>query len=297
MKIDGASRGRVTDAAGGEEEPLSYDECLRLLSQMPHLGVDEQLEAFERVLRYPDDDIRRRTLGMGASLLSDDRLVEFLRDDEDDVRRNAGIEMLKLRRRRAFQLAEALADDADYDVALQAVVVLGHLSDRRALEPLRRLLRHEDVNIVQEAIIALGRLGDVRAQHDLLPFLKQSSWVQTAAIEALGKMGAIEVVPQLAALLDEPLAASFAIDALARIGGTQAIQALAEHWLRHEEDTEPLLQRLAYMLENLTGPVPRVLGFEAALKECTLSADKNVRLAAVRCLVVIRGRNRPLVSF
>lgn len=297
MKTDGASQERSEQSESGAEELLSYDECLRLLHQMPRLGVDDQLEAFEKVLRFPDEDIRRRALGLGASLLSDDRLVEFLRDDADDVRRNAGIEMLKLRRRRAFQLAEVLIDDPDYDVALQAVVVLGHLSDRRALEPLRRLLRHEDVNIVQEAIIALGRLGDMRAQGDLLPFLKQTSWVQTAAIEALGKMGAVEAIPQLTALLEDPMAGSFAVDALARIGGAQAIQALAQHWLRHEEDTEPLLQRLAYMLENLTGPVPRALGFEHALKDCTLSSEKGVRLAAVRCLVVLRGRNRPLLSF
>lgn len=297
MKTEGAWEERSAENEGGGEESLSYEECLRLLQKIPQLGVDAQLEAFEKVLRFPDEDVRRRILGLGASLLSDDRLVEFLRDDADDVRRNAGIEMLKLRRRRAFQLAEMLVDDDDYDVALQAVVVLGHLSDRRAIEPLRRLLQHEDVNIVQEAIIALGRLGDVRAQNDLLPFLKQSPWVQTAAIEALGKMGAVEAIPQLVALLEDPVASSFVVDALARIGGAQAIQALAQHWLRHEEDTEPLLQRLAYMLENLTGPVPRALGFERALKDCTLSSDKNTRLAAVRCLVVIRGRNRPLVSF
>ena len=115
MTTDGASAERPADG-DGSDEPLSYEGCLAILSRMPHLDVDAQLEAFERVLRFPDATIRRKALGIGASLLSDDRLVDFLRDGADDVRRNAGIEMLKLRRRRAFNLAKLLLDDADDDV-------------------------------------------------------------------------------------------------------------------------------------------------------------------------------------
>jgi len=278
-------------------ESASYEECLRWLNQMPRLGVDAQLEAFEKIIRFPDASLRRKALGMGASLLSDERLVEFLRDDADDVRRNAGIEMLKLRRRRAFQLAMTLVEDPDFDVALQAVVVLGHLSDRRSFDPLRRMLAHVDVNVVQEAIIALGRLGDVRALEDLLQFLDASPWVQTAAIEALGKLGAPEAVPHLIPLVEDPVAGSFTVDALARIGGVGAVRALARHWMENVDESEKLLQRLAFMLENLTCPAPKVLGFERALQEHSQDRDKNIRLAAVRCLVALRGRHRPLISF
>ena len=41
-------------------------------------------------------------LGLGAAILSDSRLIKYLHE-EDDVRRNAAVEMLKLRRRRSLE--------------------------------------------------------------------------------------------------------------------------------------------------------------------------------------------------
>ena len=187
----------------------------KLLDLLPTMNPDQQLEVFERVIKSSNPAVRPRALGLGAAILSNNRLLEYLRE-EDDVRRNAAVEILKLRRKRSFNLACYLLEDRDSDVVLQAVLILSHLRDRNALEPLLNVLDHPEANVVQEAIVALGRLGDVRALSHIRPFLNGEPWLQVASIEAMGRLGSAKVVPDLAELLEDPLLAPLAIDAGAK---------------------------------------------------------------------------------
>ncbi|NJL29293.1 MAG: HEAT repeat domain-containing protein, partial [Thermoanaerobaculia bacterium] len=166
----------------------SWEECIELLDSLPSMPIEARVDAIEKLIRNPSPGIRSRALRMGAAVIPDERLKYYLRSDADDVLRNAGVEMLKMRGHRGFSLTLQLLKDLDPDVVLQAVIVLKHLRDPRALEPLRVTLHHEDPNVVQEAIVAIGQLGDARAIPDLLPFLTSDPWVQMAAVEALGNL-------------------------------------------------------------------------------------------------------------
>ncbi|MEL7059697.1 MAG: HEAT repeat domain-containing protein [Acidobacteriota bacterium] len=270
----------------------------KLLDLLPTMTPDEQLEVFERIIRSHNPAVRPRALGLGAAILSNSRLLEYLRQ-EDDVHRNAAVEILKLRRQRSLNLAIYLLDDRDPDVVLQAVLILSHLADRQALEPLLALLDHEDPNVVQETLIALGRIGDVRATEPVRRFLRADPWVQTAAIETLGRLGTDEVVPDLAALLDQPILEPLVVEALSAIGGGRALKALIEHWLQRPEQLEATenLRRLADLLERVSGPPPDVPELEDALEVHLRAGDKDRRIEAVRCLVAFRGSNRGLWMF
>ena len=270
----------------------------KLLDLLPTMNPDQQLEVFERVIKSSNPAVRPRALGLGAAILSNNRLLEYLRE-EDDVRRNAAVEILKLRRKRSFNLACYLLEDRDAEVVLQAVLILSHLRDRNALEPLLKVLDHTDPNVVQEAIVALGRLGDVRAVSAIRPFLRGEPWLQMASIEAMGRLGSAEVVPELADLLEDPLLAPLATDALTRIGGVQAVRALTVHWLKYGEEfrSESNLRRLADMLEALTSIPKEIMEIEEALEDQVKTGDKELRVQAVRCLVALRGANRGLWMF
>ncbi len=270
----------------------------KLLDLLPTMTPDQQLEVFERVIKSSNPAVRPRALGLGAAILSNSRLLEYLRE-EDAVRRNAAVEILKLRRQRSLNLACYLLDDQDADVVLQAVLVLSHLRDRKAVEPLIRVLDCGDPNVVQEAIVALGRIGDSQAMPHVRPFLNGEPWLQAAAIEAMGRLGSAEVVPDLANLLPDPLLAPLATDSLAKIGGVDAVAALAEHWFENPEEwgSESNLQRLADMLEALTAPPPEIEKMEGQLKEQVADGDKELRVQAVRCLVALKGSNRGLWMF
>jgi HEAT repeat protein len=270
----------------------------KLLDLLPTMTPDQQLEVFERVIKSSNPAVRPRALGLGAAILTNSRLLEYLRE-EDDVRRNAAVEILKLRRQRSLNLACYLLDDDDPNVVLQAVLVLNHLRDRNAVDQLIKVLDHRDANVVQEAIVALGRIGDARALPYVRPFLNGEPWLQAASIEAMGRLGSAEIVGDLAELLPDPLLGPLATEALAKIGGVDAVRALVEHWLELPEEwsSESNLQKLADMLEGLTSTPPQVEGVEKHLEEQAREGDKEIRVQAARCLVALRGSNRGLWMF
>jgi HEAT repeat protein len=268
----------------------SWEECVDLLERLPSLPVDSRIEALERLVRNPSPGIREQALRIGASLLPDNLLTEYLRNDSDAVLRNAGSEIFRLRGGRSLPALVALLADPDSDVVLQAVLVLGRLSDPRALEPLHGMLGHADPNVVQEAILAVGRLGDARSIPRLLPFLDSDLWLQMAAVQALGDLRSPEAIPLLAARLTDPMVGSLAAEALARIGGRIAFDTLASHWPAGgiEVEEETLLGLLAHVLEGLPAPPEtRPAGFREALSARLHDRSQELRTAAARCLLIL----------
>lgn len=221
------------------------------------IELDERRELLLTMVRAGHGELRDRALRIGSETLPESTIVEFLRNDADDVVRNAGLEMLKLRGRRSFATAIALLADRDFDVVLQAVLLLDAIGDPRAWPHLRPLLRREDENVVQAVITAAGRLGSRSAAADVIPFLSGETWVQMAAIAALGQLRSHDAVQPLAAMLSDPFCGELAAEALARIGGTAAARALAEHFSAKESelDAAQWLPLLAQALVDSEAPL------------------------------------------
>jgi len=268
---------------------LSWQECMDLLDRLPSFPAQDRVATIERLVRNPSPMIRERALRTGAAVVPDDRLVTYLRSDADDIVRNAGMEMLKMRGAKGLPLSVRLLRDEDPDVVLQAVLALGHLRDLRALEPLRASLTHTSPNIVAAAIEAVGRLGDDRAVPDLLPFLEADLWLQMAAVQALGDLRSSRALKHLSELLPDLMVGPMAAEALARVGGLKAFKALIDHWLLFGEDgdTETTLGLLAHVVEGLSKapePQPELL---ESLVGCLQSEDTEIRASAARCLLAL----------
>jgi len=269
------------------KSPPTWEECMELLDRLPSLPLDERMEAIERLVRNSSPGIRERALRVGAAVLSDDKLTEYLRNDEDAVLRNAGLEIFKMRGGRSFPLALRLLKDPDDDVALQAVLILDHLRDPRALEPLRTVLDHNDTNVTQAALLAMGKLGDARCIPDLLPFLEGDPWLQMASVQALGDLRSPLAVKPLSGLLTDLLVGSLAAEAMARVGGPAAFRALAAHWLAYREqlETESMLGLLAHVLEGLSQAPSAEEGLVESLAAHLGDPSPDARSAAARCLL------------
>jgi HEAT repeat protein len=262
---------------------------MALLDQLPSLPTEERVQAIERLIRNASPVIRERALRTGAAVVSDERLESYLREEADDVLRNAGLEMLKMRGPRAIPLAVRLLRDDDPDVVLQSVLALGYVRDLRALEPLRAVLNHEDVNVVQGAIEAVGKLGDARAIPDLLPFLEGDPWLQLATIQALGDLRSAAAVGSLSRLLTDLMVGPVAAEALARTGGARAFRALGGHWLRFQAELDPetMIGLLAHVLEGLPSPPRQQEELRRSLSGQLEGAEEVTRVAAARCLLAL----------
>lgn len=275
----------------GSQAP-SWDECVEILERLPSMPLDTRVEALERLVRNPSPGIREQALRIGASVLPDSRLTEYLRDPADAVLRSAGSEIFRMRGGRSLPVVVGLLHDPDPDVVLQAVVILDRMRDPRALEPLHAVLGHPDPNVKQEAVLAIGRLGDGRSIPHLLPFLSSDLWVQMAVVQALGDLRSPEAVPHLAERLTDPLVGSLAAEALARIGGEPAFRTLAAHWPAGgvEIDDETMLGLLAHVIEGLSRPEETAAlpgGFREALSARLHDRSAEVRTAAARCLLAL----------
>lgn len=276
----------TTQPSIANQEP-EWEECMRMLAAIPGMPLAERVETIERLLRNPSPGIRPRALRMAAATLTEDKLVAFIRSDDDDVLRNAGLEILKIKGHAAFSLAATLARDEDWDVVLQAVLILDHIRDPRGIEFLRPLLEHPDTNVIQGAIVALGHLGDARTIADLLPFLDRDPWLQIAAIQALGDLRSPQAIPALRALLPDLLLGMFSAEAIARIGGREAWNCLSAHWLAFEEslEAEAFLGLLAHVIEGLPSDPPCDGTLTASLESRLHDASGVVRTGAARCLL------------
>ncbi|MEW6584862.1 MAG: HEAT repeat domain-containing protein [Nitrospirota bacterium] len=270
-----------------EDFDTSFTESVRLLETLHNLQPAERSEALERLLRNPSPDIRGRSFHIGAAFLTDDQLTAYLRNETDDVIRNAGLEILKMRGSRSFSLSLSLLKDTDPDIVLQAIQILDNLRDPRAMEPLRHLLYNRDSNIIQAAIIAIGHLGDQRAMPDLLPFLHSDPWLQMAAVQALGDIRSQQAVRPLAKLLTDLMAGPLAAESLARIGGKTAHRLLVSHWLKFREqlDDEVIIGLLSHVIEGFTKQPPEIPGFRESIAPSLDDILGAVRVSAAKCLL------------
>ena len=270
------------------QEP-SWDECVDLLKEFPRLPAAKRTAAIERLVRSQRPGVREQALRMGVAVMSDDTLVGFLRSDSDAVLRNAALEILKLRGRRSFSLAAELLADLEPDVVLQGVLILDHLKDPRAVEPLRSVLHHADPNVEQAAIVAIGHLGDARTIPDLLPFLESETWLQVAAMQALGDLRSPRAIAPLRSLLDDPVVGFMAAEAMAQIGGPEALAHLAGHWLANQDELDPeaTLGLLAHVLEGLDGDPEPSEELRRSLAARLRDPFRGVRESASRCLLAL----------
>jgi hypothetical protein len=266
-------------------------DCDRLLETLPSLPLAARAAVVERLMRNASPDIRDRALRIGAAVLSDSRLTELLRADDDAVMRNAGSEILLLRGSRSLTAVLPLLHDRDPDVVLQAVLILDRLHDPRALEPLHGILVHPDPNVVQETILAIGRLGDGRSVPHLLPFLDADLWLQMAALQALGDLRCAAGIEPLARRVADPVVGSLAAESLARIGGPAVFTVLADTWdaAPGDELDEDRAGLLAHVLEGLPAPPESTpAGFRDKLMRCLRGGPEGSRQSsAARSLLCL----------
>jgi HEAT repeat protein len=128
-------------------------------------------------------------------------------------------------------LIHALKDDAE-NVRREAMTALERIGDSRATEPLMELLQDPDITIQEEAITALGRIQDKKAVQSLIQTLNNPHiGIRWKAAEALGKIGDNRATEPLIQTLHDPdkTIQEEAITALGRIQDVRAIQPLIQN--------------------------------------------------------------------
>ena len=130
-------------------------------------------------------------------------LVEFLNDEDADLRMQAALALGEQRDRRAAPALLGALDDADANVRYHAIEALGKLRAVEAADALAGVAEAGDFFLAFPALDALTRIGDARVAPRVVPLL-EDELLREAAADALGHLGDEETVAPLAALLNTP---------------------------------------------------------------------------------------------
>jgi len=128
-------------------------------------SVDERagMRLISGLAQYGNDALKGAT---------QDRAVEFLKNEDPGVRASACVVLQELPDERAVEPCLKLLEDEDPRVRASACAVLQELSDKRAVEPCLKLLEDEDPRVRASACFVLQRVPDERAVEPCLKLLE-----------------------------------------------------------------------------------------------------------------------------
>ena len=231
----------------------------------------ERLAALDAAMRGPDreraillaleDDalaVRDRAIRLAARYVEPSVLGALVADGENAVRRNAGLTALERQGPYAVPHLTVMLGDTDPELvmfALQSLARIGYSAAGRSILP---LLRHKDPNVAQAAIEAVGQLRTREAVPELLKLVNGELWLQLAAINALGAIGAPDAVGPLLSLVPDSVLAEPAVQALRAIAAPESLERLLALLPAVEERAlrDPLLLAIAVVIDFHPEPEP-----------------------------------------
>jgi HEAT repeat protein len=202
-----------------------------------------------------------------------DRLVELLFPGDNVGLRNAVVETLASFGRSAVPAVVAAIPKLDADGRKLAAEILGRAEDPSALGPLEQLLQDADPNVRTAAVEAIGDLGalavDATSRILLRALDSGDLHMRLAALEGLNRLGVVIPWEKLRPLTSDPILRRAALAAASRTGRLEAADALA-HALA---DDSPAMFRLA-----LVGLAELALGAETPMRIARLEPRARERL-------------------
>ncbi len=130
-----------------------------------------------------------------------DGLIDALADAENAGKRNSATEALMRIGEPALQpITRRLHSEADVDVRLSLVNLLGDLHSSEGFTILLEMLEHEtDINLVSSIVSSLGKYHDAAALPNLVRALRvrDDLWLKFHIVEALGEIGDRAALPAI----------------------------------------------------------------------------------------------------
>jgi HEAT repeat protein len=172
-----------------------------------------------------DKDWRvRKTIVEGFVREARDEIVEgligALSDPENAGKRNSATEaLIRVGDPAIPNIVRHLRDEADIDVRLSFVNLLGDLRNASAFATLLKLLDTEDdINIASSVVTSIGKYRDAAALPHLLRALqKEDLWLKFHVIEALGEIGDRTALPSILPLYAEKSLRKPVLEAVGKI--------------------------------------------------------------------------------
>ncbi|MDJ1177014.1 HEAT repeat domain-containing protein [Roseofilum capinflatum] len=205
-------------------------------------------------------------------------------------------------------LVGCLQDPNDPDLRTYAAGALGDRADPRAIGPLMEALKDDHPNVKYHSIEALGRLKANEAVEALLEIATQEDFfLAFPALCSLTQIGERAIAYRLVPLLDDPLLAPQAAEALGVLGDVDVVVPLVRHLSEPGASISSLATAIAsiahrydqtHQITTITDLIRQTLdedGARALMEETLHTAQENLP-ALLLCLGAVHPDYRPLVA-
>ena len=216
--------------------------------------TDPQIDSLTQLLGDDDWRVRRAAVSTlashGPAIVT--RLVSTLREQHDNLSvLSSALDLLAIS---DIDVVEPLIDfleDNDPNLRLQAALILGERRDRRAVPALISRLTDADVNVQFHAIEALGRLHAIEACDALVEIAEgRNFFLAFPAIQALSRLENSAIAPRLVPLLEDELLRAPVIEALGELGDEDTAMPLVELLNTSEAPTEVITDALSGLYDR-----------------------------------------------
>jgi len=156
-------------------------------------------------------------------------LLDALADAENAGKRNSSTEALvRVGGPAIGPIVARLREEADVDVRLSLVNLLGDLRSAEGFDMLIQLLETEtDINVASSIVSSLGKYRDAAALPALLRVLQREDlWLKFHAIEALGEIGDRAALPSILPLYAEKSLRKPVLEAIGKIADVGTVSFL-----------------------------------------------------------------------
>ncbi|WP_322047205.1 HEAT repeat domain-containing protein [Paraburkholderia sp. J67] len=271
----------LVSALRDDAAPEVRREAAAVLAAWEQEDVVEALCAALLDVDAPVREAAQQALSELKNLESAPVLRRWAARPEPFARRAALRGLRELRDAAAFEPARAALDDADAEVRLEAVAVLGWLKDARALGPLAALTvtdAHVAVRRAAAGALGFANADDAHAAPALLNALRDADWqVREEAATTLGKLRAHPARDALVTALADDywqvrLRATRALGRLADPHAADAVSALLAHTISN-------LRKEAALALGELGSAASIAPLRAALEDRDPEVRKAVRIA------------------
>jgi HEAT repeat protein len=238
--------------------PTTQSSTADRLAALGALRDPERTPALLAAFEDPVPAVRDYAIRLAARHLEPQLLGTLVADGENAARRNGALAALEAQGPYAVPYLCDLLTDADAELVMFALQVLTRIGDPAATAAIAPLVRHPDLNVAQAAIEALGRFRTADAAPALVARLQGDLWLQLAAVNALGEIGAPAAVEPLLSLVPDSLVAEQAVRALQRIAAPESLPALLGLLVRVSERPlrDAILEAAGVLLDLHPEPAP-----------------------------------------
>jgi HEAT repeat protein len=157
-------------------------------------------------------------------------LINALADPENAGKRNSATEaLIRIGVPAIAPIVERLRGEADVDVRLSLVNLIGDLRSREGFEILiERLGREDDINVASSIVSSLGKFRDAAALPHLMHTLRTRDdlWLKFHVVEALGEIGDRTALPAVLPLYAEKSLRKPVLEAVGKIADIGTVNFL-----------------------------------------------------------------------